>query len=112
MSINHGASVTKFLKNLHGVEPLNSEGWSDRDAVLDLFSGLVYAPHPLHPLADKIAVHSAIGGESSVSTGLVVEMLFWRQAQFMVLSGECRDARKYEQELRQWFYEQTKVNLF
>jgi hypothetical protein len=111
MQVNHGASVTKFIKNLHGMVWLESEEWAGRDAVLDLLSGLVYSPHPAHPMADKLAVHSAVGGVTAAHTNLIFEMLAWRQAQFMVSSGQCRDAAHYVKELERGLYDRAKVNL-
>ncbi len=111
MQINHGASVTRFIKKFHGMVHLESEEWFGRDAVLDLFSGLIYSPHPAHPMADKLAVHSAIGGVTAAHTNLIFEMLAWRQAQFMVSSGNCQDAARHVKELEKALYDMTKVNL-
>ena len=78
MQANHGASVTKYIKNLHGMVWLDSEEWADRDAVLDLYSGLVYSPHPAHPMADKLAVHSTVGGVTAAYTNMIFQMLVWQ----------------------------------
>lgn len=112
MSVNHGASVIKFIRNFHGLVDLKNEEWLGRDAVLDLFSGLVYSPHPQHPMADKLAVHSAVAGVTAAHTNLIFSMLVWRHAQFLVSIGQYRDAGACVKEIEQSLYDSTKVNLF
>ncbi len=111
MQVNHGAAVIEYIKNLHGMVLLESEEWAGRNAVLDLFSGLVYSPHRAHPMADKLAVHSSVGGVTAAQTNSIFEMLAWRQAQFMVSSGHCVDAAQYVKDLERGLYDRAKVSL-